>query len=157
MTDITELAQRITERKFHDWSQSVMHDCDFCNQWSLTVKHENGERICASCCDDEYTSKLEVANAALVEALEKAQQVDEELCRLLPPGVEYMDPPDGGDVTPLEGVRRMVADYRQRIAELEPRTVKLPPTVSVAGIDVYEAGLVRILLTAAGIKVEQLS
>ncbi|WP_137962908.1 ead/Ea22-like family protein [Klebsiella variicola] len=63
---------------------------------------------------------------ALVEALEKAQQVDEELCRLLPPGVEYMDPPDGGDVTPLEGVRRMVADYRQRIAELESRTVKLP-------------------------------
>ncbi|HBQ2316475.1 TPA: hypothetical protein M4229_002242 [Klebsiella pneumoniae] len=58
---------------------------------------------------------------ALVEALEKAQQVDEELCRLLPPGVEYMDPPDGGDVTPLEGVRRMVADYRQRIAEQESR------------------------------------
>ncbi|HHX4094538.1 TPA: hypothetical protein ACU91E_003572 [Klebsiella pneumoniae] len=62
----------------------------------------------------------------LVEALEKAQQVDEELCKLLPPGVEYMDPPDGGDVTPLEGVRRMVADYRQLIAELESRTVKLP-------------------------------
>lgn len=60
---------------------------------------------------------------ALVEALEKAQQVDEELCRLLPPGAEYMDPPDGGDVTPLEGVRRMVADYRQRIAELESRAV----------------------------------
>ncbi|MDS7860861.1 hypothetical protein PTQ38_20840 [Klebsiella michiganensis] len=67
---------------------------------------------------------------ALVEALEKAQQVDEELCKLLPPGAEYMDPPDGGDVTPLEGVRRMVADYRQRIAELESRTVtfKLPFT-----------------------------
>lgn len=63
---------------------------------------------------------------SLVEALEKAQQVDEELCKLLPPGVEYMDPPDGGDVTPLEGVRRMVADYRQRIAELDSRTVKLP-------------------------------
>ncbi|QOV59852.1 ead/Ea22-like family protein [Klebsiella variicola] len=56
---------------------------------------------------------------ALVEALEKAQQVDEELCKLPPPGAEYMGPPDGGDVTPLEGVRRMVADYRQRIAELE--------------------------------------
>lgn len=55
---------------------------------------------------------------ALVKALEKAQQVDEELCKLLPPGAEYMDPPDGGDVTPLEVVRRMVADYRQRIAEL---------------------------------------
>lgn len=56
--------------------------------------------------------------SAAEEALEKARQVDEELCKLLPPGAEYMDPPDGGDVTPLEGVRRMVADYRQRIAEL---------------------------------------
>ncbi|HDZ1349685.1 TPA: hypothetical protein RRW21_003968 [Klebsiella pneumoniae] len=74
-----------------------------------------------------YTVVLRENEAlALVEALEKAQQVDEELCKLLPPGAEYMDPPDGGDVTPLEGVRRMVADYRQRIAELESRTVKLP-------------------------------
>lgn len=168
-TDITELAQLITERKFHDWSQSVMHDCDFCNKWSLTVKHENGERICASCCDDEYTSKLEVANAALVEALEKAQQVDEELCKLLPPGVEYMDPPDGGDVTPLEGVRRMVADYRQRIAELESRTVtvKLPQRLQ-PGADGWDDWYmhsdnegeylkfddVLAMLTAAGIKVE---
>lgn len=72
---------------------------------------------------------------ALVEALEKAQQVDEELCKLLPPGAEYMDPPDGGDVTPLEGVRRMVADYRQRIAELESRTV----TVKLTDINEYLA------------------
>lgn len=68
--------------------------------------------------DDVTFVKLEDIDA-LVEALEKAHQVDEELCKLLPPGAEYMDPPDGGDVTPLEGVRRMVADYRQRIAELE--------------------------------------
>ncbi|MEB4702498.1 ead/Ea22-like family protein [Klebsiella quasipneumoniae] len=75
----------------------------------------------------EFIALANPANVlALVEALEKAQQVDEELCKLLPPGVEYMDPPDGGDVTPLEGVRRMVADYRQLIAELESRTVKLP-------------------------------
>lgn len=73
---------------------------------------------------DTVVLKEDEANA-LVEALEKAQQVDEELCKLLPPGAEYMDPPDGGDVTPLEGVRRMVADYRQRIAELESRAVKL--------------------------------
>ncbi|MDU9141275.1 ead/Ea22-like family protein [Klebsiella aerogenes] len=79
--------------------------------------------------DAEFIALANPANIlALVEALEKAQQVDEELCKLLPPGVEYMDPPDGGDVTPLEGVRRMVADYRQRISELESRTVtvKLP-------------------------------
>ncbi|EPY2139259.1 hypothetical protein ACXARS_003500 [Klebsiella quasipneumoniae] len=71
---------------------------------------------------DTVVLKEDEANA-LVDALEKTQQVDEELCRLLPPGVEYMDPPDGGDVEPIEQVRRMVADCRQRIAELESRTV----------------------------------
>ncbi|MCS5807781.1 hypothetical protein LNO89_07300 [Klebsiella pneumoniae subsp. pneumoniae] len=73
----------------------------------------------------QYARVLRKYIATLVEALEKAQQVDEELCKLLPPGAEYMDPPDGGDVTPLEGVRRMVADYRQRIADLESRTVSV--------------------------------
>ncbi|HFU6585221.1 TPA: hypothetical protein ACGPD8_001086 [Klebsiella quasipneumoniae] len=90
---------------------------------------------------------------ALVEALEKAQQVGEELCKLLPPGVEYMDPPDGGDVTPLEGVRRMVADYRQRIAELESRTVKIPylPDDCDRTESHYKY---QAALRAAGIKVE---
>ncbi|WP_313707922.1 hypothetical protein [Atlantibacter hermannii] len=46
------------------------------------------------------------------------------LCEMLP-GIQYMDPPDGGSVTPLEQVRRMVADYRQRIAELEKKTAFL--------------------------------
>lgn len=43
--------------------------------------------------------------------------IDHALCKLLP-GCQYMDPPDGGSVTPLEQVRRMVDDYRKRIAEL---------------------------------------
>ncbi|WP_329523041.1 ead/Ea22-like family protein [Klebsiella pneumoniae] len=139
--------------------------------------------------DAEFIALANTANIlALVEALEKAQQVDEELCKLLPPGVEYMDPPDGGDVTPLEGVRRMVADYRQLIAELESRTVKLPEphahliwiqaghapddywddvAVSHSEKDrccdgserypVYARWEIEEMLSAAGIKVEQLS
>lgn len=95
---------------------------------------------------------------SLVEALEKAQQVDEELCKLLPPGAEYMHPPDGGEVTPLEGVRRMVADYRQRIVELESRTVKLPEPFELAkvsgGLSYYYADEVDAALIVAGIKVE---
>ncbi|EPF3531391.1 TPA: hypothetical protein MIL20_003495 [Klebsiella pneumoniae] len=71
----------------------------------------------------QYARVLRKYILALVEALEKAQQVDEELCKLLPPGAEYMDPPDGGDVTPLEQVSRMVADYRQRISMLESKIV----------------------------------
>ncbi|SLU99485.1 RelE family toxin-antitoxin system [Klebsiella pneumoniae] len=107
------------------------------------------KRICAT------WRKTAEANS---EKLEKAQQVDEELCKLLPPGAEYMDPPDGGDVTPLEGVRRMVVDYRQRIAELESRTVKPPEPFELAksssGLTYYYADEVDAALTAAGIKVE---
>ncbi|WP_258305424.1 ead/Ea22-like family protein [Salmonella enterica] len=49
-----------------------------------------------------------------------SSELDNALCELLP-GTQYMDPPDGGSVTPLEQVRRMVAAYRNRIAELEAR------------------------------------
>ncbi|MFQ1057385.1 hypothetical protein ACJWUX_06190 [Klebsiella pneumoniae] len=137
MTNITELAQSLKRR--------------------ATSANEFGESLYVKA-DDILT---------LVEAVEKAQQVGEELCKLLPPGVEYMDPPDGGDVTPLEGVRRMVADYRQRIAELESRTVKLPDEVDVLLnhleevlpseafqlIDVHKWNAVS-RLSATGIKVE---
>lgn len=107
--------------------------------------------------DAEFIAMAHPANIlALVEALEKAQQVDEELCKLLPPGAEYMYPPDGGDVTPLEGVRRMVADYRQRIAEQESRTVKLPNQIEFDDpLSAYEAiEKCKEALTAAGIKAE---
>ncbi len=142
MTDITELAQR---EKFEAWFKSSFHP------------DKTGPYI-----KDQLYFAWKAAGAELVEALEKAQQVDEELCRLLPPGAEYMDPPDGGDVTPLEGVRRMVADYRQRIAELESRTVKLPDLRQIVSGDryVWSDGVynysqdVKVALAAAGIKVE---
>ncbi|HCJ0623133.1 TPA: hypothetical protein NQI02_002385 [Klebsiella variicola] len=108
-TDITELAQSL-KAAAEKWQEA----------WGKYDKVEItiSEFIRAA---NQYESIVkDPANIlALVEALEKAQQVDEELCKLLPPGAEYMDPPDGGDVTPLEGVRRMVADYRQRITELD--------------------------------------
>ncbi|HBM3155040.1 TPA: hypothetical protein LVL83_000370 [Klebsiella michiganensis] len=141
MTDITELAQR---EKFEAWFKSSFHP------------DKTGPYI-----KDQLYFAWKAAGAELVEALEKAQQVDEELCKLLPPGVEYMDHPDGGDVTPLEGVRRMVADYRQRIAELESRTVKLPDfrhehfnsNWGEHDAEAYQVAL-REALTADGIKWE---
>ncbi|EIY5129748.1 hypothetical protein ML080_002725 [Klebsiella variicola] len=117
MTDITELAQR---EKFEAWAEEVG-----ALPWGILKKHRNQD---GSYPGPHYTYMWKAwlaASAELVEALEKAQQVNEELCKLLPPGAEYMDQPDGGDVTPLEGVRRMVADYRQRIAELEEAEQKL--------------------------------
>ncbi|WP_312384969.1 hypothetical protein [Atlantibacter subterraneus] len=79
---------------------------------------------------------------------------DAALCEMLP-GIQYMDLPDGGSVTPLEQVRRMVADYRQRIAELEARTVtvKLPHQfkTSMYGTPLYEQCDILAMLAAAGI------
>ena len=170
-TDITELAQRMkaaAEKATHGQWLVTEQDC----RWN--IDDESGRAIAIAQqrtpIRDDYKQAERTANAefialanpanilALVEALEKAQQVDEELCKLLPPGVEYMDPPDGGDVTPLEGVRRMVADYRQRIAELELRTVKLPEPFELAwlsgGSSYYYADEVDAALTAQGIKVE---
>ncbi|XGK75947.1 ead/Ea22-like family protein [Klebsiella pneumoniae] len=132
MTDITELAQSLkaaAEKATQgNWRAFKYHD----GRCGIGGGHHDEIMVCEHISkrrphDAEFIALANPNNVlALVEALEKAQQVDEELCRLLPPGAEYMDPPDGGDVTPLEGVRRMVADYRQRIADLESRTVKLP-------------------------------
>ena len=134
MTDITELTGVTKHANQHRLSR-------------LIIEAPNDELRQLAVEVEQYTDQL-------IEALEKAQQVDEELCKLLPPGAEYMDPPDGGDVTPLEGVRRMVVDYRQRIAELESRTVtvKLPQAVSAGGQGYQEQ--VERILTDAGIKVE---
>ena len=127
MTDITELAQSL---KAAAENAIGAHErlAEYPYGEIIDISQHEGEQIDIDITDlNEFNKEANPINViALVEALEKAQQVDEELCKLLPPGVEYMDPPDGGDVTPLEGVRRMVADYRQRIAELESRTVKLP-------------------------------
>ncbi|MGS5490174.1 ead/Ea22-like family protein [Klebsiella quasipneumoniae] len=178
--DITELTPEKLEEIRQRYRPTEVPKCHICGS-EMTIQHMAASRITYGCAgaiydetgchyaegrslaDDHYAeSRITVVDVsdpdvlALVEALEKAQQVDEELCKLLPPGAEYMDPPDGGDVTPLEGVRRMVADYRQRIAELESRTVKLPPCVDdLHGIGmVMSADAVVEALTSYGIKVE---
>ncbi|HBX0715678.1 ead/Ea22-like family protein [Klebsiella pneumoniae] len=126
-TDITELAQSL--KAAAEKATPGPWEVQFGEEIYATDGVDN-EQVAIATLDARDADYIALANPAnvlaLVEALEKAQQVDEELCRLLPPGAEYMDPPDGGDVEPIEQVRRMVADYRQRIAELESRTVKLP-------------------------------
>ena len=90
-------------------------------------------------------------------------ELDNSLCELLP-GTQYMDPPDGGSVTPLEQVRRMVAEYRERIEELESRTVtvKLPADYRNSDGSINDdmfntcavVGAFRDALAAAGIGVK---
>ncbi|UPS71316.1 hypothetical protein M0M92_18450 [Klebsiella quasipneumoniae] len=119
-TDITELAQSL-KAAANTTADAIDRLKAFPGDELIDLSQHEGEQVDIDITTlNQWCELSGPANVlALVEALEKAQQVDEELCKLLPPGVEYMDPPDGGDVTPLEGVRRMVADYRQRIVELE--------------------------------------
>lgn len=98
MTALNKQALHVPERKRRDWSQAVMRDCDFCSQWSLTVHHEDGGCICASCCDAEYTSELK---GALESAIERAEAAEKRIAEQR----EY-----------YEGV---IADGSRRIAELE--------------------------------------
>ncbi|TCD25029.1 hypothetical protein E0D81_04910 [Lelliottia amnigena] len=51
-------------------------------------------------------------------------ELEDGLCKLLP-GTQYMDPPDGGSVTPLEQVARMVADYREQLEVVSKSEWKL--------------------------------
>lgn len=137
-TDITKLSQSLKaaaeKAGIEQWvnNHGEVNTADYDVDGSMYIDHICDCEIVGT--ESPRAEFIALANPenilALVEALEKAQRVDEELCKLLPLGAEYMDPPDGGDVTPLEGVRRMVADYRQRIADLESRTVtfKLPFT-----------------------------
>ncbi|WP_245196314.1 hypothetical protein [Klebsiella michiganensis] len=139
MTDITEQAQRnelliANGQQIADLLRHLADNEIDSDYFAVVSECESyGQETDAELSITEFALRAAGYVDELVEALEKAQQVDEELCKLLPPGVEYMDPPDGGDVTPLEGVRRMVADYRQRIAELESRTVKLPAELYTIG------------------------
>ncbi len=70
--------------------------------------------------DEENQDLMLTVGRLRVERETSEAEMGNALCQLLP-GCQYMDPPDGGNVTPLEQVRRMVADYRERIAELETR------------------------------------
>lgn len=76
MSNIDKQALRIPERKKHNWGQAVMRDCDFCQQWALTVRHSDGGCICASCCDSEYTTAL---SSALVVALDELEAKDKRI------------------------------------------------------------------------------
>lgn len=134
MTALNKQALRVPERKRHDWSQAVMRDCDFCSQWSLTVHHEDGGCICASCCDAEYTSGLK---GALEYAIDRAEAAEKRIAELeartvthdvgvmnignrycedflvawtvsgksLPPGIYYLDARHAGDIPAGIGVK----------------------------------------------------
>ncbi|HHT1685071.1 TPA: hypothetical protein ACTYOT_003244 [Raoultella ornithinolytica] len=162
MTDITELAQR---EKFEAWARSQQ----------LSIAYGDCGYVYSS--TEMAWRAVKALSAELVEALEKAQTINAAQDDHINQQQDRIDQLEKGHQEAAKQInswRRMakqniaerekdIAELdaaRQRIAELETRTVtvKLPPAVSVADwmvdIDVYEADLLRALLTAAGIKVE---
>ena len=140
MTALNKQELRVPERKRHDWSQAVMRDCDFCSQWALTVKHDDGGCICASCCDAEYTSELK---GALEVAIDRAEAAEQRIA-------EY-----NFENRLLANADRDIKALRQRIAELEAREVTLPEALnSYAGVKIYRPNDVIEAIRAAGIGVK---
>lgn len=103
MTINNEQIQALLEKSESD--NLALNGNEISNQLRLTdLAIDAAEMI------DKLLAERDVDKALIAE-------YDDALCKLLP-GVQYMDPPDGGNVTPLDQVARMVADYRQHIAEL---------------------------------------
>lgn len=129
MSNIDKQALRIPERKKHNWSQAVMRDCDFCQQWALTVQRADGRCVCASCCDSEYTSDLKVTLATALEQLEAAEKTSEARKQGLIRAHKMFH---------REKARAEAAE--KRIAELQAREVVLPRSFNreIFGEGMYE-------------------
>ncbi|WP_414446086.1 hypothetical protein [Citrobacter europaeus] len=116
---------------FEDASGSLVEYEDYAalerKNIELAVQLANAESKCRELQRDNDSLEAVAVSMRddMRDAREKLEELDNALCELLP-STQYMDPPDGGSVTPLEQVRRMVAAYRNRIAELEAREVVIP-------------------------------
>ena len=161
-TDITKLAQR---EKFEAWFVNDVVGADV-----TFPAFEDGAYAEGEIYDEQFYFMLQAmwmawkaAGAELVEALEKAQQrIDE----LLPSNRNMLMPALGGLSRDhlVVTIQTVVDNYsalhtkwledRQRIAELESRTVKLPTTRLWAGVtECYEKSDVITAIRAAGVEV----
>ncbi|HHL3799874.1 TPA: hypothetical protein ACQ7FF_004689 [Klebsiella pneumoniae] len=126
MTDITELAQSlkaaITEATPGGWY--VDYDFDVCTEGCGFIAETHGNNLVHNA---QYIALANPANIlALVEALEKAQQLNATQCQyfegVIADGSKRIAELD----TVLEREREKSRRVMSRIAELESRTVKLP-------------------------------
>ena len=169
MTDITELAQR---EKFEAW-------------WEREYKHLESSKYTDAVPHIKYGFWMayQAGGAELVEALENAQTINAAAEKLVRCKGRYHSEQNyralaalfgvtTPDLPPLEhenvhyadAAEMEIAALRQRIAELESRTVKLPKPISVlhrrefteahCAIYAYPEAEVNAALDDAGIKVE---
>lgn len=164
MTDITELAQR---EKFEAWAEEVG-----AQPWGYLKKQRNPSGGYSVQIYTYMWTAWKAAGAELVEALEKAQQRIEEL-REWNAGLaqesferqqrisELLEGKVGSALLERENHHvEVVGKLTERIADLESRTVKLPPNVDSSNVPfaghAWNCCLdeVEKCLTAAGIKLE---
>lgn len=168
MTDITELAQLRKElsdpaigSKDHlrKLSLSLIEELEAKNteiEWTRKRISELGKVLELK--EKQRANWFQMAQK-LGEDLDTAEKRNAELERYRTAYMEWSEKTDWVQTDKRFDVLKPWGKHRADVLKayielLESRTVKLPPAVSVAGIDVYEAGLVRILLTVAGIKWE---
>lgn len=156
-----------------DWSgnkvdnETLARFISLCRPANVIALVEALEKAQTKIIELQQKAEIDPRTHEIIDLKERIIETNDVLCNLLP-DCRYMDPPDGGSVTPLEQVSRMIADYRQRIAELESRTVtvKLPKLkmledyLAEVAIEERKQILVGVKLefhrelAAAGIKVE---
>lgn len=148
MTDITELAQSL--KAAAEKATQGLWEVQFGEEIYATDGVDN-EQVAIATLDARDADYIALANPAnilaLVEALEKAQK------RI----VELSEGKVGNTLLERENHHvELVGKLAERIAELESRTVKLPPCVDdLHGIGMaMPADAVIEMLAAAGIKVE---
>lgn len=173
MTDITELAQR---EKFEAWAMTKICISKSTLEGLRTAEGYRNTTLSGTDYNRMWAA-WKVAGAELVEALEKAQIINAAAEKLVRCKGRYHSEQNyralaalfgvtTPDLPPLEhenvhyaDVAEMeIAALRQRIADLESRTVKMPEPFKLAksssGLTYYFADDVDAALTAADIKWE---
>ncbi|XFT93289.1 ead/Ea22-like family protein [Klebsiella pneumoniae] len=162
MTDITELAQRarinaecgehLSPAETMELVEALESEKRICATWRKTAK-STGEKL----------EKAQIINTAAEKLVRcKGRYHSEQNYRALAAlfGVKTPDLPplEHENVHYADAAEMEIAALRQRIAELESRTVKLPEPFKLAKsssvLTYYYADEVDAALTAAGIKVE---
>ncbi|MEA4737973.1 ead/Ea22-like family protein [Klebsiella pneumoniae] len=174
MTDITELAQSLKRRatSAKEFGESLYVKAD--DVLALVELLESEKRICATWrktakSTGEKLEKAQTINAAAEKLVRcKGRYHSEQNYRALAAlfGVKTPDLPplEHENVHYADAAEMEIAALRQRIAELESRTVKLPKPISVlhrreftaahCAIYAYPEAEVNAALDDAGIKVE---
>ena len=173
-------ALRIPKREKHNWGQAVMHTCDFCDQYAMTITSEDGEHSCASCLDAEYVTVL---TCALEMAIDRAEAAEKRIAELEKGhcGAPLLEREEA-HVKTVSGLLAELGKWQQesstwksvaekqltiaveaekRIAELEAREINLPPNELVTdtwtspgdGWEVFDAQKVIDSIRSAGVRI----